>query len=475
MAEKENSTQLAVIGAGPGGYPAAFLAADLGMQVTIIDPESNPGGVCLYRGCIPTKTLLHVAKVIREAEKAKTWGVEFSQPHIDLDKIRSWKDHVVHKLTGGLGQLCRQRKIRVIRGKARFYDPHTLEIQKVDGPSERLSFDHAVLATGSRPVSLPNIPIDSPRVLNSAAAIELQDIPKSLLVVGGGYIGLELGTVYATLGSDVSVVEMMPNILPGADQDLVRIYSQTAKRLFGSIMVRSRVADMKEHGDGIQVTIKGDRIEVEEKIYDKVLITVGRRPNSEDLGLEKTKVEVDDRGFVKVNAQRRTAEPSIYAVGDVVGGALLAHKATREGRVAVEVIAGRKIAFKPAAIPAILFTDPEITWCGITETEANEQNLEINIAKFPWGASGRAATLDRMDGLTKFIIDSESERILGVGIVGPGAGELISEGTLAMEMGAKVSDIAQTIHPHPTISETMMEAAEVFYGMSTHVYRPRKS
>lgn len=473
MAEKENSTQLAVIGAGPGGYPAAFLAADLGMQVTMIDPESNPGGVCLYRGCIPTKTLLHVAKVIREAEEAKKWGVEFSHPHIDLDKIRSWKDNVIHKLTSGLGQLCRQRKIRVIRGKACFFGPHTLEIQKVDGPSEKLSFEHAILATGSRPVTLSNISIDSPRVLNSAAATELQDIPKSLLVVGGGYIGLELGTVYATFGSDVSIVEMMPNILPGADQDLVRIYSQTAKKLFSSIMIRSTVTDMREHGDGIQVIFKGERVEVEERIYDKVLITVGRRPNSENLGLEKTKIEVDGQGFVKVNAQHRTAEPSIYAIGDVVGGALLAHKATREGRVAVEAIAGRKTAFEPAAIPAILFTDPEITWCGLTETEANEQNLEISIAKFPWGASGRAATLGRMDGLTKFIIDPESERILGVGIVGPGAGELISEGALAMQMGAKVSDIAKTIHPHPTLSETMMEAAEVFYGLCTHVYRPR--
>ena len=474
MRENENKTQLAVIGAGPGGYPAAFLAADKGMQVTLIDKEINPGGVCLYRGCIPTKTLLHVAEVIREAREAGSWGVTFSDPQIDIDKIRAWKNRVVQKMTGGLGVLVKQRKIRYIQGEARFIDGHTLDIQTVDGASQKLTFEQAILATGSHPASLPNISVDSPRIMHSAEAMELPDIPKTLLVVGGGYIGLEMGTIYATLGTQVSVLEMMPDILPGGDPDLVRTYSMTARKLFASIMTHTTVSNMEEQADGIKVTFKDKDGNMQDQNYEKVLITIGRKPNSQGLGLENTRIEVDDWGFVKVNPQRQTAEPSVYAIGDVVGGAMLAHKATHEGRGAVESILGSAAAFEPKAIPAVLFTDPEVAWCGLTELEAKESDREVAIAKFPWGASGRASSLGRMDGLTKWIIDPESEAVLGLGLVGPGAGELISEGALAVEMGLKASDLARTIHPHPTLSETLMEAAEVFYGHCAHVYRPKK-
>ena len=474
MAVKEAKTQLAVIGAGPGGYPAAFLAADKGMEVTLIDKEANPGGVCLYRGCIPTKTLLHVAEVIREAREARYWGVSFNDPKIDIDQLRSWKDRVIQKMTGGLGQLTKQRKINYIQGEARFIDNHTLNVNATDGTSMRLAFEHVILATGSQPAELPGVAIDSPRIMNSAEALELPDIPKTLLVVGGGYIGLEMGTIYATLGSEVSVVEMMPNILPGADTDLVRTYAMTAKKLFKAIMADTMVEDVKEQDNAVHVTLKDKNGNRTDGIYEKVLVTVGRKPNSHDLELENTGVEIDDRGFIKINPQRRTAESSIYAIGDVVGGAMLAHKATHEGRVAVESILGYSVAFEPKAIPAVLFTDPEVAWCGLTELEAQEAGREVAVAKFPWGASGRASSLGRMDGVTKLIVDPKTEKILGVGLVGPGAGELVSEGALAVEKGLKASDMAKTIHPHPTLSETLMEAAEVFYGQCTHVYRSRR-
>lgn len=474
MTEKKNSNQLVVIGAGPGGYAAAFLAADLGMQVTLIDPESNPGGVCLYRGCIPTKALLHAAKVITNSGEAKDWGVEFSKPKIDLDKMRSWKDNVVKKLTGGLGQLCKRRKIDYIQGKATFVDANTIEVKKYKGNSEQLSFEHAILSTGSHPAAIPDLSIDSPRVLNSTTALDLENIPNSLLIVGGGYIGLELGTVYAVLGTKVSVVEMMPGLLPGADRDLVSVLSKRIENLFETIMLNTTVAELKVRKNGIKVKFEGKGLEKKENLYEKVLISVGRKPNSNNLGLENTKVEVDNSGFIKVNKQRQTAEPSIYAVGDVVGEPMLAHKASHEARTAVEAIAGHKVVFEPRAIPAVVFTDPEIAWCGLTETQAREENLKVEIAKFPWGASGRAITLGRSDGLTKLIIEPDTKQILGVGITGTGAGELISEGVLAIEMAALVSDIMLTIHPHPTLSETIMEAAEVFFGQSTHLYRPKR-
>lgn len=474
MSADTNSTQLAVIGGGPGGYPAAFLAADLGLQVTMIDMESRPGGVCLYRGCIPSKTLLHAAKLLAEAREAADWGIEFSEPKIDLEKLRAWKDNVVQQLTGGTKQLAKQRKINFTQGRATFLNANTLNIQKTDGQEESLTFDHAIVATGSRPATIPSLSLDSERLMDSTSALKLSEIPKTLLVIGGGYIGLELGTVYAALGSQVSVVEMMPGLLPGADSDLVRVLSRRLEKLFHTIMLNTTVAEIQEVEDGIKVRLEGD-VEETEQVFEKVLVSVGRRPNSRDLGLENTNVEIDQRGFIKVDEQRRTVESTIYAVGDVAGEPMLAHKATHEGRVAAEAIAGNKVAFEPHAIPAVVFTDPEVAWCGLTETQAKEEGRQIEVARFPWGASGRALTLGRTDGLTKLVIDPETERILGAGIVGTGASELISEAVLAVEMAALASDVKLSIHPHPTLSETVMEAAEVFFGQSTHVYRPKRS
>ncbi len=468
------STQVAVIGGGPGGYPAAFLAADLGMQVTLIDNEPNPGGVCLYRGCIPSKALLHAARVITEAKEASNWGIKFSEPVIDIDKLRDWKNDVVKKMTGGLGQLSKHRKIDYRQGHARFVDRTTLEIRNQNG-SELLRFENAIIATGSRPAKLPNLSIESARLLDSSSGLDLPDVPKNMLVIGGGYIGLELGTVYAALGTKVSVAEMTPWLMPGVDRDLVSVLAKRLEMIFHSIMLDTKVVDMHEEESGIRIRLEGSDGKSSEQTYEKVLVSVGRRPNSEDLGLENTDVKTDSRGFIDVDEQRRTSEPTIFAIGDVAGEPMLAHKATHEGRVAAEVIAGHKAAFEPNAIPAVVFTDPEIAWCGLTESDAKRTNRPVRTARFPWGASGRATTLDRSDGVTKLVIDPETERILGVGIVGVGAGELISEGVLAVEMGANVSDLKFTIHPHPTLSETVMEAAEVFFGQSTHVYRPKKS
>jgi len=474
MSNSKNKTQVAIIGAGPGGYPAAFLAADLGLEVTMIDPEDNPGGVCLYRGCIPSKALLHSAKVISEAEHLRNLGITFNKPKIDLDKLRSWKDNVVEKLVGGLGQLSKQRKIAYIQGRATFLDSHTLEITKEDGSTSELKFEYAVIATGSRPAEIPSFPNESKLLLNSTSALDLPEIPKTMLVVGGGYIGLELGTVYAALGSKVSVIEMTSGLMQGADRDLVRVLQKSSEPIYESIMLNTKVVEMKELSKGIKVTVEGEGIEERELTFDKVLVSVGRRPNSENLGLENTEVQIDDKGFIKIDEQRRTSERHIFAIGDVAGEPMLAHKATHEGRVVAEVIAGKDVAFEPNAIPAVVFTDPEIAWCGLTETEAKEKGIKVKVARFPWGASGRATTLDRNDGVTKLIIDPETDRILGMGIVGPGAGELIAEGVLAIEMGALASDLELTIHAHPTLSETVMESAEVYYGLSTHMYKPKR-
>jgi dihydrolipoamide dehydrogenase len=469
-----SNLRIAVIGAGPGGYAAAFLAADLGMTVTLIDPEANPGGVCLYRGCIPSKALLHIAKLIDESRHAKDWGIDFAAPQIDLARLRSWKEGVVKKLTGGLGQLSKQRKVEYIQGRASFDNPTTLRIARANAADESRSFDRIIIATGSRPAIVPTLKLDTPRMLDSTSALDLTDVPGSLLVVGGGYIGLELGTVYAALGSKVSVVEMLPGLLPGADRDLVLPLHKRLEKSFASIMLNTTVAGVKEDASGLRVTFDGPEVKEREKVFDKVLVSVGRKPNSEIPGLEKTQLKVGPRGFIQVNKQLQTDDPAIYAIGDVVGEPMLAHKASHEGRTAVEAIAGHKVAFEPNAIPAVIFTDPEIAWAGLTETQAQKENREIKVAKFPWGASGRAMTLDRPEGMTKLVIDPQTERVIGVGIVGAGAGELIAEGVLAIEMGAVAQDIALTIHPHPTLSETVMESAEVFFGTSTHVYRPRK-
>jgi len=467
-------TKLVVIGGGPGGYAAAFLAADLGIETTLVDLDVNPGGVCLFRGCIPSKALLHVAKVLSESRDAKDIGIDFGTPNINLDKVRTWKDKVVSQLTGGLGQLCKQRKINFIQGRAMFTSSDAVNIKKVDGTEMSLTFDHAVLATGSTPVTLPFAP-PSARILDSTTALNLEDIPEKFLVVGGGYIGLELGTVYCELGSKVTIVETMPVLLPGVDRDLGVILENRMKKHFSAIKVNTKVSKMDEIKDGIRVTFQDQDGNISTEDYNKVLVSIGRKPNSKNLGLENTKVKVTDRGFVQVDAQRRTTDPKIYAIGDIAGDPMLAHKASHEGRVAVEAIAGHKVAFEPQAIPAVVFTDPEIAWAGITEHEAAAQGRAIKVVKFPWGASGRAVTLNRTDGLTKLIIDPETERILGVSICGSGAGEMISEGVLALEMGMVASDLKLSIHPHPTLSETMMETAEIFFGQSTHVYRPKKS
>ncbi|MFH0795399.1 MAG: dihydrolipoyl dehydrogenase [bacterium] len=475
MPQEKTSTQVAVIGGGPGGYVAGFRAADLGLSVTIVDTDPRLGGVCLQRGCIPSKALLHIAKVLTEARESASMGVEFAKPKINLDKLRQWKDGVVGKMTRGLDELSKRRNVRFVQGRASFEDPHTLKIQKSLQDEEILTFEHAILASGSRPASLPqSLMLDSPRILNSTTGLDLEDIPKTLLVIGGGYIGLELGTVYAALGSEVSVVEMMPSLLPGADRDLVDVLRRRMDKIFSSILVKTKVVALAEVKDGIKVQFEGDNLKEPEKVFEKVLVAVGCKPNSSGLGLSNTKIQTDEKGFVKVDAQRRTHEPSIFAIGDVAGEPMLAHKASHEGRIAAEVIAGRKVSFNPKAIPAVVFTDPELAWAGITEAEARAASQSVKVARFPWAASGRATTLDRSDGMTKLIFDPESERILGVGIVGPGAGELISEGVLAIEMAAVASDLGLSIHPHPTLSETMMESAELFFGSSTHIFHPKR-
>ena len=470
------AVQLVVIGAGPGGYAAAFYAADLGMNVALVDTEQNPGGVCLYRGCIPSKALLHVAKLIGEARQATRWGVTFGEPSIDLDKLRGYKDQVVQKMTGGLSQVAKLRKITYLQGRASFVDARTISVALEKGGTETVTFDHAIVATGSRPTTVPGLSLDSPRVMDSTAALDLPDAPKTLLVVGGGYIGLELGSVYAALGTKVTVVEMTSGLLPGADRDLVAILHRRLEQTLHKIVLNARVAEMKEVKAGIKVKIEGaDLADADkEQTFERVLVSIGRKPNSAVPGLDKTRVQIGDRGFIKVDASMRTAEPAIFAIGDVVGEPMLAHKASHEARVAVEAAAGHKVAFEPQAIPAIVFTDPEVAWCGLTEAEAAKEGRKVEIAKFPWGALGRAVAIDRPDGLTKLVIDPETERILGVGMVGSGAGELIAEGALAVEMAALATDLKLTIHPHPTLSETVMEAAEVFFGQSTHVYRPKK-
>ena len=468
-----SNTHIAVIGAGPGGYTAAFKAADMGFKVTLIDHENNPGGVCLYRGCIPSKALLHVAKLINESKAAKNWGIQFGKPEIDLEKLQTWKEKVVKKLVAGLGHLCRTRKIHYIKGNARFIDSQTLVIDK-DAEPETLTVDYSILATGSRPSLIPSLQINDPRVMDSTIALDLTDIPDSLLIIGGGYIGLEIGSVYAALGSKVSLVEMSPGLLLSADRDLVAVLEKQLQQQFENIWLNTKVSSLNKDNNTIAVTLEGEI--TAEKTFAKVLIAVGRQPNTKDLGLEKTKIVSDNKGFINVDSQRRSEDAKIFAIGDVTGEPMLAHKASHEAIAAVESIAaGTASAFDPQAIPAVVFTDPELAFCGLSETEAKEKNIKIEVARFPWSASGRASTVDRNDGLTKLIIDATSKRILGMGICGSGAGELIAEGVLAVEMAAVASDLSLSIHPHPTLSETIMEAAELFSGSSTHIYKPKRS
>ena len=458
-------TELAVIGAGPGGYVAAFRAADLGMAVTLVDEAAKPGGVCLYRGCMPSKALLHVARAVTEAREAGRWGITFGEPAIDLPALRAWKNGVVAKLTGGLALLAKQRRITCVRGRAAFADASTLTVlpgSTATGEEvSSLRFEHAIVATGSRPARPAALALDDPRVLDSTSALEIERIPSSLLVVGGGYIGLELGTVYAALGSAVTVVEMTDSLLPDVDADLVRVLARRMNTISTAVHLGTTVRGLVPAEEGIYVTFAGPA-------------GGGATPNSAIGGLDRTRVERDKRGFIRVDAQRRTAEPSIFAIGDVAGEPMLAHKAFAEARVAVDTIAGEDAAFTPRAIPAVVFTDPEVAWCGLTQTEAARDGRDIAVARFPWGASGRALTLDRPEGITKLVLDAGTEQVLGVGIAGVGAGELIAEGVLAVEQGVKASDLAHAIHPHPTLSETMGEAAEAFFGQSAHIYRPKR-
>ncbi|MCH8512921.1 MAG: dihydrolipoyl dehydrogenase [Kiritimatiellae bacterium] len=470
----KEARELVVIGGGPGGYPAAFYASDLGMKVTVIDKELNPGGVCLFKGCIPSKALLHVAKLLNESKEAAEWGVTFGETKVDLDKLRSYKEGVVKKLTGGLGMLSKQRNVDFIQGTAEFIDSHNLKVTRENGKVEEMRFEKAIIATGSRPTKVPGLSIDSPRVVDSTGALELPFLPKHMLVIGGGYIGLEMGSVYHSIGSEVSVVEMTSHLLPSADRDLVQPLEKRLRKQFKDIKLKTKVAALEDVGDTVKVTFEDEKGKKTEEHFEMVLISIGRRPNSQGFGLENTGVKVNDRGWIETDNQRRTHESHIWAIGDVAGEPMLAHKATYEGKVAIQAIQGKRSIYDPAAIPAVVFTDPEIAWAGITELEAKDQGIAVKVSKFPWSASGRATTLDRSDGLTKLITHPETEQILGIGICGPGAGELIAEGTLAIEMGATVEDLSLTIHPHPTLSETMMESAEVYYGHSPHFFQPKK-
>lgn len=478
-------TQLAVVGAGPGGYAAAFLAADLGMEVTLIDARARLGGTCLLEGCIPSKALLHVAKTMADARHLADWGVTFAQPAIDLDAVRARKQKVIDMLAGGLGQLAKRRKVNFVQARATFLDSSTLKLEPrrqedlAGGAAadDVLRFENCILASGSRPTKIPALDVASARVMDSTAALALAEVPQSLLVVGGGYIGLELGTVYRALGSRVSVVEMTDRLLPGADQDLVKPLAKRLAGEFEAVYLNTKVAALNDLGDCVEVTFAGSGApsEGEVKRFDRVLVSVGRSPNSAGLGLENTAVEIDPRGFVKVDEHQRTADEKILAIGDVAGEPMLAHKASHQGKVAVEVLAGRAAAFRPQAIPAVVFTDPEIAWAGLTEEQAKAAGRSFEIAQFPWMASGRAQAVGRCEGMTKWLVDPQDGRLLGCGIVGPGAGDLISEAVLAIESGTTAANLAAAIHPHPTFSETLGAAAEVFLGTATDLYRPKRS
>jgi dihydrolipoamide dehydrogenase len=471
-------SQLVVLGGGPGGYAAAFLAADEGMEVTLVEAESRLGGTCLLRGCIPSKALLHVARVISEVDELRDdWGVTYPAPQIDIDRVRARKDKVISTLSGGLSQLAKQRNVRVIQARGVFENSTTLRLEgdhESIPPEGMLTFGSCILATGSVPAMPPAFRIGTDRVMDSTGALELKEVPKSLLVVGGGYIGLEMGSVYANLGSKVTVVELLDGLLMGADRDLVRPLQKRLEKLFDKrIYLNTKVGSMAEVDNQIEVTFEGPGKYGHER-FDRVLVSVGRRPVTAGLGLENTLVQLDNRGFVVCDAQQRTADPNILAIGDVAGEPMLAHKASHEAKVAVEVLLGEPAVFEKAAIPAVVFTDPEIAWAGLTEEQAKKEGRAVDVDVYPWKASGRAQALGRTEGFTKWLIDPETHRVLGCGIVGAGAGELIAEAVLAIEMGCEARDLTESIHPHPTLSETLMNASEVHFGTATEIYKPKR-
>jgi dihydrolipoamide dehydrogenase len=470
-------SKLVVLGGGPGGYAAAFMAADLGLETTIVEADPRLGGTCLLRGCIPSKALLHVAKIISEAREVAEWGVEFSPPQLSIEKLRQRKEQVIATLSGGLAQLAKRRNVRVVNARGVFVDSQTLQLEGGDraaGDSERLTFEHCILATGSTAAMPKMFQIKSPRVMDSTGALQLAEVPKSLLVIGGGYIGLEMGTVYAELGSQVSVVELLDGLLPGADRDLVKPLEKRLRESFASIMLSTKVVALKDLGEQVEVEMEGPDGAKFKQSYDRVLVSVGRRPKSSGFGLENTKVTITEKGFVEVDEQQRTSDPHILAIGDVAGEPMLAHKASHEGKVAAEVLAGEPAAFDKAAVPAVVFTDPEIAWAGLTADQAKREGRDVTISQYPWQASGRAIAIGRTDGMTKLIIDPATDRVLGVGIVGSGAGELIAEAVLAIEMGCTARDMGETIHPHPTLSETVGFGAEAYLGTATEIFRPKR-
>ena len=469
-------SQLVVLGGGPGGYAAAFMAADLGFDVTIVEQEPRLGGVCLLRGCIPSKALLHVAKVIHESRELSEWGVQLGNPVIDVDQMRARKEKVIATLTKGLAGLAKRRKVRLIQARGTLESSQSLRLSEGDpqtyADGDQLNFDHLILATGSSPAMPSLFDLGSDRVMDSTGALNLPDLPDSLLVVGGGYIGLEMGTVYAELGCRVSVVEMMDGLLPGADRDLVKPLAKRLETLFENIYLKTKVTALIDHGEQVEVIYDGEKIGSEK--FDRILVAVGRRPNSRNLGLENTQVQVDNHGFVVADRKQRTADPHILAIGDVAGEPMLAHKAAHEGKIAVEALAGEPAEFDKLAIPAVVFTDPEIAWAGLTEEQAKREGIAYEAAQYPWAASGRAQAVGATAGLTKLLLEPGTERVLGAGLVGSGAGELIGETVLAIEMGCTARDLAESIHPHPTLSETVSFAGEVQLGVATEVYRPKR-
>jgi dihydrolipoamide dehydrogenase len=474
MGEFTQETEVLVLGGGPGGYAAAFRAADLGLDVTLVDAEGRLGGVCLFRGCIPSKTLLHISELIHDARQARDMGVDFCEPKLDIDRLRQWKNEVVEKLAKGLLTLCKRRGVQLVKAKGSFEGANLVRLSGSDVGISHFKYQHAIVSTGSHVIAPPGMKIGQEgRIMGSNGALELTDIPEKLLVVGGGYVGVELGSVYASLGSRVTVVEMAERLMVGADPDLTEPLVKRLEGLFEAIHTRTKVKSLKEQADRVQVTLEGE-IDQPEQSFDRVLVAVGRSPNSRNIGLENTQVEVDERGFIKVDEQQRTADQRIFAIGDVVGGAMLAHKAMYEGKIAAEVIAGEPSAFDAQAIPCVVYTDPQLAWCGLTEQDARAQNRPVEISRFPWSSSGRAVSMGVAKGMTKMVVDKETERILGVGIVGRDAGEMIAEGVLAIEMGALAQDLALSIHPHPTLSEGEEEAAEAFLGSSTHILSKRK-